>query len=542
MSVGEARHVTPRQLKAMIGDGGELAILDVREKGVFARGHLFFAVPLPLSRLELRIAALVPRRATRIVLCDGGEGLAERAADRLRAFGYTDLAVLVDGVEAWRQAGYEVFSGVNVPSKAFGEVVEHALGTPRLEPQEVKARLDAGADMVILDSRPLEEYRRMSIPSALDCPGAELVHRAFGLVKSPGTLVVVNCAGRTRSIIGAQSLINAGLPNRVVALKNGTMGWNLAGLQCDSGRETGAPLPDPAGLAKAQEAAERVAERCGVRRLDRAGLERLRAEADRSLYLLDVRDPEEFAAGHLAGARSAPGGQLVQATDDYVATRNARLVLIDSERVRAPMTASWLAQMGWDEVFVTTQDEAGGEMVRGAAASEILGLETARAATVGPAALEAMVRRGEVVVVDVDSSLAYRDGHIPGAWFAIRARLAASVGKLPEQGLLVFTSRDGVLARLAAAEAAMLTPRPVACLAGGTAAWRDSGLRVDDGELRFADEPEDEWYRPYDKGGRGEAAMREYLAWEVDLVGQVERDGDARFRVVRISRFFGAPK
>jgi rhodanese-related sulfurtransferase len=522
------------ELKAMIRDGGELAILDVREKGVFSRGHLFLAVSAPLSRLELRVGSLVPRRSTRIVLCDGGEGLAQRAATRLRLLGYTDLSVLEGGVEAWRQAGYEVFSGVNVPSKAFGEVVEHALDTPRLDPEEVKAKLDAGADMVILDSRPIDEYRKMSIPGALDCPGAELVHRAFGLVKSPETLVVVNCAGRTRSIIGAQSLINAGLPNRVVALKNGTMGWNLAGLRCDSGKETTAPPPDPAGLATAREAAARVAERCGVKRLDRSGLERLRGDRGRTLYLLDVRDPGEFAAGHLSGARSAPGGQLVQATDEYVGTRNARLVLVDTEKVRAPMTASWLVQLGWEEVFVIAQEEAGGALEAGAAAPEVLGLADAGAEAIAPAALDAALKRGEAVVVDVDSSLAYRDAHLPGAWFAIRARLATSLAKLPQGRTLVFTSRDGALARFAAADAQALTQTPVRCLDGGTAAWRAAGLPLTDGDLLWADEHDDEWYRPYDKGGRGEEAMKEYLAWEIDLVGQVERDGDARFRVVRI--------
>jgi rhodanese-related sulfurtransferase len=527
--------VSPAMLKAMIRDGKELALLDVREKGVFARGHLFFAISLPLSRLELRIRALVPRFGARVVLCDAGEGLAQRAATKLRLIGYADLSVLDGGIEAWRKAGYEIFSGVNVPSKAFGEVVEHALDTPRLDPEEIKAKMESGVDMVVLDSRPIDEYRRVSIPTGIDCPGAELVHRAFGAVKSPKTLVVVNCAGRTRSIIGAQSLINAGLPNKVVALKNGTMGWKLAGLTLAHGEERHAPLPDPEGLRKAQAAAARVAESCGVKRIDAAQLARRRAESGRTLFLLDVRTPEEHAAGHVMGARSAPGGQLVQATDDYVGTRNARLVLIDAERVRAPMTASWLVQMGWDDVYVITQEEAGGATSRGAETPEIPGLDRAVAETIEPQALDAALRAGKALAIDLGSSLAYRDGHIPGAWFAIRARLASSLKTLPRTELLVLTSSDGVLARLAAAEAATLTKTPIRVLAGGNSAWQAAGLPLNDDDLRWADEPEDEWYRPYDKGGRGEAAMREYLAWEIDLVGQVERDGDARFKVVRMA-------
>src|ERR671928_964149 len=90
---------------------------------------------------------------------------------------------------------------------------------------------------MLMDSRPFDEYQRVSIPTAVNVPGAELVLRVRDMAPKPDTLVVVNCAGRTRSIIGAQSLINAGLPNPVVALRNGTMGWTLAGFTPDHGQE-----------------------------------------------------------------------------------------------------------------------------------------------------------------------------------------------------------------------------------------------------------------------------------------------------------------
>src|SRR5579883_1647907 len=128
--------VPAAELKAMINDGEELAILDMREEGVFAANHLLFASSLPLSRLELRIDALVPRRSTRIVLCDDGDGLAHRAARKLTRFGYRNLAALAGGVQAWAAAGFELFSGVHVPSKAFGEFIEHEADTPRLEASE----------------------------------------------------------------------------------------------------------------------------------------------------------------------------------------------------------------------------------------------------------------------------------------------------------------------------------------------------------------------------------------------------------------------
>jgi rhodanese-related sulfurtransferase len=223
--------------------------------------------------------------------------------------GYRNLAVMAGGARGWAAASYELFTGVNVPSKAFGELVEHRCETPHIAAAELKRRLDAGEEVLIVDSRPIGEFRNMSIPGAFDCPGAELVYRVPDRVPSPDTLVVVNCAGRTRSIIGAQSLRNAGLPNRVMALENGTMGWELAGLDLARGRDDALPPPSPEGLERARALADKVAERFAIRRIDDAALGRFTAEAERrTLYLFDVRSPEEYVAGHLAGARSAPGG------------------------------------------------------------------------------------------------------------------------------------------------------------------------------------------------------------------------------------------
>ena len=225
--------ISPQNLRDALTDGQELALVDVREEGVFLAGHLFWSACIPLSHLELRVRDLIPRIETRVVLCDGGEGggngLTDLAAERLAAMGYADVAVLDGGVAGWRAAGMEVFSGVNVPSKAFGEFVEHAYDTPRIPAKELKALQDSGENLVILDSRPMGEFRRMSIPGGVDCPGAELVYRVHDAAPDPETLVVVNCAGRTRSIIGAQSLINAGIPNKVMALKDGTMGLDSGG-------------------------------------------------------------------------------------------------------------------------------------------------------------------------------------------------------------------------------------------------------------------------------------------------------------------------
>jgi rhodanese-related sulfurtransferase/predicted metal-dependent enzyme (double-stranded beta helix superfamily) len=542
--MAKARILTPlvsvQQVKAMLKSGEVFAFFDVREEGEFStKGHPLFATPLPLSRLEPRALALLPDPATRIVLMDSGEdavdpqwaGRANRAAAKLSQLGYTDLSVMQGGMKAWREAGYEVFTGVNVPSKAFGEVVEHDNDTPRIDAADLQKLVDAKTDLVILDSRPLPEFTNMSIPGGVDCPGAELVYRVKDFAPNPNTLVVVNCAGRTRSIIGAQSLINAGLPNKVIALKNGTMGWHLAGLKVARG-ETRSFGPQSAEAAKfAKAAAANIAERMGVKKIDLAGLGKLEQRGG-PLHRLDVRDPAEYAQGHLKGFRHAAGGQLVQATDQYVGARNATIVLHDNDGVRATMTAHWLMQMNWHEVYVLDHKPAASELTKEAEPRFPAGFKLPSPPTVAPKDVK------DALVIDLDTSLRYRDGHVPGAWFAVRANLARTIpemlAKQPGAQSIVLVSPDGEIAALAAAEAQQAAGAlKVAVLAGGMKAWRDAGLAVETGHTRMADPPTDVWYRPYDFKEDVEAAMRQYLDWEVDLVPQVKRDGDAQFSVYR---------
>jgi rhodanese-related sulfurtransferase len=516
--------VSARELRGMLADGQEIALADVREELIFSKNHLLLARSVPLSRFELKFAQLVPRRATRIVLCDDDDGLAVRAAAILARNGYTSVAVLDGGVAAWAAADFELFSGVNVPSKAFGEFVEHARDTPNIAAAELEKLIRDRADLVVLDSRPFDEYSRVSIPTATNVPGAELVLRAREIAPSPDTLVVVNCAGRTRSIIGAQSLINAGLPNKVVALRNGTMGWSLAGFTCDSGKNRRAPAVSAKTLEWARKAASDVAQDCGVRRADRQSLEAWQSDQARTLYLFDVRDPAEYEAGHVAGAISAPGGQLVQATDQYVGTLGARIVLVDDAEVRAMMTASWLRQMGFADVFVLA--EPGTET--GGAPIAMLESETSPDAAIDCAALGELVSRDTATVVDLSLSRDYLKEHIPGAWFAIRTRLAPALEKIPLRGTLVLTSEDGVVASLAAAEAQALTQVPVRFLTGGNAAWKKTGRSLS-GEACMADDAVDQWRKSYERTGDTTAAMNEYLAWEIDLLPRIERDGSLGF-------------
>jgi rhodanese-related sulfurtransferase len=524
--------ITPAGLRRRLHDGGEIAIVDARGEGSFHNRHLLMASCLPLSRLELMAPALLPRRAAPIVVCDDGEGLADRAALRLIEGGWRAVSVLAGGVRAWEAAGFPVYSGVHVPSKAFAEVVEHEMQTPWITAEELALRQRQGDDLAIFDTRSYEEYQLNSIPDAISVPGAELVYRFHELAPSADTLVVVNCGGRTRSIIGAQALRDAGVPNRVVSLKDGTMAWHLAGFAVAAGATRRFPAVSAEGVAVARQRAERVARRYGVRAIDRATLAEWQNEAEeRTLYLVDVRDPAEYRAGHLPGSLPAPGGQLVQETDNWLAVWGARVVLVDDTGVRARMTASWLRRMGWDAAVLEGGLD-GGPLETGTPATDpgrfpLVGPEPA---TMRVAEL-AGARRGKLlVVVDLALSRRHREGHIPGAWFATRARLDRALVKLPA-GELFLTSEDGVVARFAAAEVGRLAGRPVKVLAGGTAAWKAAGLPLETGFEKCADEADDVALSARERPAERERHMREYLAWEVDLVNQIAGDGDCRFRL-----------
>ena len=516
----------------------EIALLDVREEDPYAQCHPLYGVNLPLSRLEADAYTRIPRRDTRVVVYDDGEGLAETAARRLRALGYTQVSLLQGGLQGWFEGGGELFQDVNTPSKAFGEWVESIRHTPSLSAPEVKALIDAGTDMVVLDARRLDEYQTMNIPTGVSVPGAELVLRARAMAPNPQTRIVVNCAGRTRSIIGTQSLVNAGIPNPVAALRNGTIGWTLAGQSLETGADRRFKGVSPEQLRQAQTDARAVAHRAGVGRIDKQQLGQWLAQADRTTYVCDVRTPDEYQAGHWPGSLSTQGGQLVQETDHTAAVRGARLVLIDPLGVRADMSASWLAQMGWEVAVldgVTDADltETGPERRQ---------RPPSACATLEAAGLVTLLQQGDTWVIDLGTAAQFIQGHIPGALGLLRSTLAADVraalearGARPQR--CVLTCADGVASPHAAddvrqALSACGVQVEVLALSGGNAAWLSAGQPLEGGSTGLLAQRIDRYRRPYEGTSNAHAAMQAYLDWEFGLVEQLRRDGTHHFQVI----------
>jgi rhodanese-related sulfurtransferase len=340
-----APSITASQVRRALLLRNEIALLDVRHEAAYATGHPLFAANMATERIALEAGTRLPRKDVPIVVYDAGEGLVPQAADRLTALGYTDVRQLDGGLQAWQRAGFELFQDVNSYAKAFGELVESRRHTPSLPADEVAALMASKANIRVLDVRRFDEYATMNIPGSISVPGAELVLRAGRVAPDPETIIIVNCAGRTRSIIGTQSLINAGVANKVVALRNGTIGWVIAKQDLEHGADRRGGI----GLFEgAKTNAREVAYRAGVRHVGPEEAMALEAQTHRTLYRFDVGSADDYAAGHIGGFRHYPGGQLVQEIDMAAPVRGARILLTDNMAVRADMTASWLAQMGWE--------------------------------------------------------------------------------------------------------------------------------------------------------------------------------------------------
>ncbi|MFT4171090.1 MAG: rhodanese-like domain-containing protein [Rhodocyclaceae bacterium] len=499
--------------RAWLHDGDEIALLDVREAGQFGEGHAFFAVNAPYSRLELDIGARVPRLGTRIVLIDDDDGVADRAAARLDQLGYTRITCLAGGATAWREGGGALFKGVNVPSKTFGEWVEQVCHTPHISAADLHARQQAGDALTLLDGRTLAEHHKMAVPGAQPVPNGELALRAASLIADPVTPVVVHCAGRTRSIIGAQTLRHLGLPNPVLALENGTQGWRLAGLDLEYGSPR--TLPPPAADQGAWRArARRFAERAGAPVLTAIAAQAWLDDAQRTTYLIDMRTAEEYASGTLTHAVNAPGGQLIQATDQYMAVRGARVLLVDDDDIRAPVVAAWLRQMGWQAATVE------GGISAALHAPQPRRCTPAAVATLDSDALAAAQARG-VPLLDLRSSHAYRDGHVEGARWSIRPRLPAAVhgaGEvvlIGEQALVALAADDlrqaGVDVQVATQQVAATLPQA-----------RTPHLPANDEAIDYL-------FFVHDRHDGNLDAARRYLAWETGLIAQCQADELAAF-------------
>lgn len=517
------RIVSAQAAKELIHTSPEIAVLDVREYGQFGDGHLLFASSCPYSVLERRVVGLVPGKASPCLLYDGGDGVDRKAARRMAELGYAKVLILDGGAPGWQKAGFPLFAGVNVPSKAFGEMVEAARHTPHIDSEELARWLKDGKPFLLVDTRPPAEHAKMTLPGAVSLPNGELVHRLGALDLPPETPIVLHCAGRTRGLIGAQTLIDAGIGNPVFAFENGTQGWTLSGRELVRGQAP-APLPElsPESFSDSARRAGDFIARHAIPVIDVEQLQEWQDDPARSTYLFDVRSRREYEDGHRAGSIHAPVVQIVQATDEWVAVRRARLALIDDSGMRAATAAYWLRQLGFDAA-----------VVRGALDSDLVsgGNFACRLAELAPISAEEAVRQEGLDIVDLRASSAYRTAHPAGAMWGIRPHLDRL--SLREVGILVLLADDPGIASLAAKDLSERAPGlELLLLRGGLEAWKQAGGRIEASpDTPSAADAIDFLGFLHDRHAGNLESARRYLAWETGLIAQLDAYDLAEFHL-----------
>ena len=514
--------ISCEELARLMASEQLFAVFDVRERGEYNECHIPNATSLPRSQIEFRIAELVPDRKVQLGVYDEGVARAPLATTTLASLGYEHTSILDDGLSAWQSQGRPTVSGVNVPSKAFGERVHHERNVPDLAPEELKSLQDRSTDLVVLDVRTPEEYGRFCIPGGINVPGGDLILWAEELKQRKETNVIVNCAGRTRSIIGAAALRRLGLTH-VRALRNGTMGWVLAGFELERKPERPTPPVTAKGVQTAAALARRIAEEESISWISSLELSH-KLEAKRLNYLIDVRSEGEFASGHVPGSINVPGGQAVQRADDFVAVRNAHIVFISNESARAVMAAYWYREMGFSHVAVLqgglrAWTESGGRNKGGLRRTEPIGFESAQQAVrvVDPRTVEVKMRDPSVLLLDVGTSLDFDAAHLFGAKWISRGWLDL---KLPElygnrKQPIIMTCPDGRQSILAALTLGDLGYSDVVALGGGVRAWSAAGLPTEQGVGGCLVERNDVVLSLSIRGTKED--MQHYLDWELTL-------------------------
>jgi rhodanese-related sulfurtransferase len=514
--------ISCQDLAQLMVSNGLFAVFDVRERGEYNECQIPNTTSLPRSQIEFRIAELVPNHGILIVVYDEGGKRAPLAAETMTRLGYKNVAILQGGLATWQLEGRATVDGVNVPSKAFGERVYHDHKVPELSAEELSALLESEDDLTILDMRTPEEYGRFCIPGGLNVPGGDLILWAEDLRQKPS--VIVNCAGRTRSIIGAAALRRMGLSN-VRALKNGTMGWVLSGFELERNPARRAPAAPSESKEGAAAIALRIAAEENISWQSVDDVNRLIDGADgRVSYLIDVRSEEEFVAGHVARSVHVPGGQAVQRADDFVPVRNADIVFISNDAARAVMAAYWYRQMGFPNVSVLQGGlnawKAGGQpLIAGAAGQEPLGFDVARRGVrlVDPIQLRRRLESETCLTIDVGTSLEFDSAHVPGAKWISRGWIDV---KLPDlysdrDRSVVLTCLDGRQSAFAARQMSEVGYSEISVLDGGLRAWSAAGNPIEQGLKSCLVEPNDVVLSPSVKGNK--ADMQKYLDWELKL-------------------------
>ena len=522
--------INPSDIESWCDTHHNRALIDVNEFGEFIMGHAPHFVCIPRGHLPERMRYLIPDSDTAVLLmCSDGRRSA-RAAAEVRALGYRSVTVVDGGLATYTGAGMPIEQGSNVLGKRFGELLAAQEDVEQLTPRQVD-ELAANGPVALFDVRTTREFEGEGhLPGAVSAPGHRVAHDVSALRrKQPDTPVILNCAGRTRSIVAAEKLSALGI-QKVYALQNGTMAWLLDGRELDSRRADGddAISESPDLDADLATAAARLAQQQQLVS-ESAGDLMARLRRGEPLYLVDVRAPADFSASTIPGARSCPDGQLTNQADDVMAVRSTPVYCFSTVDVQAILAARTLAGMGFEQVRwirggfrAWVADSLPTQPGRVPMPPPVTPHEALFLQNAADLASSGSLRTGNQVV-DVRSVSAFVAEHVPGATWIPFGLLDLDAGEHLDTSrpILLIGDHDTAAARGARLLADLGFQ---ACgLRGGIASWVKAGLAVESGadgnniDMTAAREEVDiVGFGPVELR-RTKADMRRYLEWEIAL-------------------------
>ena len=313
-------------------------LIDCRERRDYVDGHWFGSTNIPLSILPTRLPFLCPYKDFPIHFLHWGDAASSVALRYLEKLEYQNITPHSVTQPIGPVVGY--VQGEYAWSKAFGEVVARQSDILEVTPQEYVTDYQHAQ---LVDVRPTGEYNRFTLPNSINLPNSLLLANMERL-GNHADLVLLHCAGRTRSIIGAHTIKAAGYSGDFGIFRGGTQAWELDGFA----REHGANRT----MAENIESTEFVANflnRCHIpsAHIQPTGIAAF-VETNSDHLIFDVSD--DAANGILVAANiiKISGTNLVQQTDRSIARYHLPILLFDCRSgSRAAFAAYWLSRMGF---------------------------------------------------------------------------------------------------------------------------------------------------------------------------------------------------
>lgn len=349
----EVAHHVPEieatELHRWMEQGKKLVILDTRTP----EEHHRFCIPggrsVPGGELALRITDITKDldEDTTVVVHCAGRTRSIIGTRMLQRMGLFNVYGLKNGTSGWVLAGHKLESGsdrVDLPSVSPEGLAAAEAYAAKLAAEDGVRYLDVPAlqDMLgkrshqtvyLIDVRTQAQYQDGHIPGFRWFPGGQAVQRSDDVAVVHNSTIVFSCAGLARSTFTASWYRQMGF-QEVYAVDGGTTAWSAADLEL----EKGLPAENPFGLSEAREKVKHVSP--------------AELQASPTQVIIFVDTSQDFARGHVPGARWVSRGWLEFQISDLAPEKDSTLAVTGNDGTNAAMAAATLQALGYQNVSV----------------------------------------------------------------------------------------------------------------------------------------------------------------------------------------------